>query len=83
MRRVPEVIDTWFDSGSMPFAQWHYPFENRDALAAQYPARLHRRGRRPDARLVLLAARDRDGLGDALPNNRVERHGARRIAPSS
>jgi isoleucyl-tRNA synthetase len=38
MHRVPEVIDTWFDSGSMPFAQWHYPFENRDRLAAQYPA---------------------------------------------
>src|SRR5436305_3986510 len=38
MRRVPEVIDTWFDSGSMPFAQWHYPFENRDRLTAQYPA---------------------------------------------
>jgi isoleucyl-tRNA synthetase len=38
MRRVPEVIDTWFDSGSMPFAQWHYPFENRDRFAAQYPA---------------------------------------------
>ena len=38
MRRVPEVIDTWFDSGSMPFAQWHYPFENRDRLTKQYPA---------------------------------------------
>jgi isoleucyl-tRNA synthetase len=38
MRRVPEVIDTWFDSGSMPFAQWHYPFENQDRFAAQYPA---------------------------------------------
>jgi isoleucyl-tRNA synthetase len=38
MHRVPEVIDTWFDSGSMPFAQWHYPFENRDRFAAQYPA---------------------------------------------
>ena len=38
MRRVPEVIDTWFDSGSMPFAQWHYPFENRERFAAQYPA---------------------------------------------
>ena len=63
MRRMPEVIDTWFDSGSMPFAQWHYPFENRDALAARYPARLHRRGARSDARLVLLAARDRDGAG--------------------
>jgi isoleucyl-tRNA synthetase len=38
MRRVPEVIDTWFDSGSMPFAQWHYPFENQERFAAQYPA---------------------------------------------
>lgn len=37
MRRVTEVIDTWFDSGSMPFAQWHYPFENRDVVARQYP----------------------------------------------
>jgi len=38
MRRVSEVIDTWFDSGSMPFAQWHYPFENRERFAAQFPA---------------------------------------------
>ena len=35
MRRTPEVIDAWFDSGSMPFAQWHYPFENRDEFATQ------------------------------------------------
>ncbi|MFA6511569.1 MAG: isoleucine--tRNA ligase [Patescibacteria group bacterium] len=32
MRRVPEVMDTWFDSGSMPFAQWHYPFENTERI---------------------------------------------------
>ena len=38
MRRVPEVIDCWFDSGSMPFAQHHYPFENRDLFEAQFPA---------------------------------------------
>jgi isoleucyl-tRNA synthetase len=38
MHRVPEVIDAWFDSGSMPFAQWHYPFENAETFAAQYPA---------------------------------------------
>ena len=38
MRRVPEVIDTWFDSGAMPYAQWHYPFENEELFAAQYPA---------------------------------------------
>ena len=38
MRRVPEVLDTWFDSGSMPFAQWHYPFENQDEFATHFPA---------------------------------------------
>lgn len=38
MRRVPEVIDCWFDSGSMPFAQWHYPFENEDKFKATFPA---------------------------------------------
>lgn len=36
--RTPEVIDVWFDSGSMPFAQWHYPFENQDTFQAQFPA---------------------------------------------
>ena len=38
MKRVPEVIDCWFDSGSMPFAQHHYPFENQDLFEAQFPA---------------------------------------------
>lgn len=38
LRRVPEVIDVWFDSGSMPFAQWHAPFENEDKFAEQFPA---------------------------------------------
>ncbi len=38
MTRVPEVIDCWFDSGSMPFAQHHYPFENEDLFKAQFPA---------------------------------------------
>jgi isoleucyl-tRNA synthetase len=38
MRRVPEVLDTWFDSGSMPFAQWHYPFENTEQFAEHFPA---------------------------------------------
>jgi isoleucyl-tRNA synthetase len=37
-RRVPEVIDCWFDSGAMPFAQWHFPFENRDVFARHFPA---------------------------------------------
>ncbi|MCR5268097.1 MAG: isoleucine--tRNA ligase [Lachnospiraceae bacterium] len=38
MQRVPEVIDCWFDSGAMPFAQHHYPFENKDLFEAQFPA---------------------------------------------
>ncbi|MCR4673302.1 MAG: isoleucine--tRNA ligase [Lachnospiraceae bacterium] len=38
MHRVPEVIDCWFDSGSMPFAQHHYPFENQDLFEEQFPA---------------------------------------------
>ena len=38
MHRVPEVIDCWFDSGSMPFAQWHYPFENKELFEKYFPA---------------------------------------------
>ena len=38
MHRVPEVIDCWFDSGAMPFAQHHYPFENQDVFKRQFPA---------------------------------------------
>ena len=38
MRREPVVIDCWFESGSMPFAQWHYPFENKDKFERRYPA---------------------------------------------
>ena len=38
MHRVPEVIDCWFDSGSMPFAQHHYPFENKETFEKQFPA---------------------------------------------
>ncbi len=38
MKRVPEVIDCWFDSGAMPFAQHHYPFENKELFEAQFPA---------------------------------------------
>ena len=38
MKRVPEVIDCWFDSGAMPFAQWHYPFENKEKFERTFPA---------------------------------------------
>ena len=57
MRRVPDLIDVWWDSGCMPFAQWHAPFENEGLAAERYPGRLHLRGARPDPRLVLFAAR--------------------------
>ena len=38
MRRVPEVIDCWYDSGAMPYAQWHYPFENQEKFEREHPA---------------------------------------------
>ncbi|UCD64745.1 MAG: isoleucine--tRNA ligase [Candidatus Zixiibacteriota bacterium] len=38
MSRIPEVVDVWFDSGAMPYAQWHYPFENKEEFEAKYPA---------------------------------------------
>jgi isoleucyl-tRNA synthetase len=38
MKRTPELIDVWFDSGAMPFAQWHYPFENKEIFGKAYPA---------------------------------------------
>ena len=38
MRRVPEVMDAWFDSGAMPYAQWHFPFENQDIFHQSFPA---------------------------------------------
>ena len=38
MKRTPEVLDCWFDSGSMPFAQWHYPFENKEIFEKVFPA---------------------------------------------
>ena len=69
MRRVPEVIDTWYDSGSMSFAQWHYPFENHDVIKQQFPADFIAEGvdqtRGWFYSLLAIAA----GLGDALPNN--------------
>ena len=38
MSRVPDLIDVWFDSGAMPYAQWHFPFENKEIFAQNYPA---------------------------------------------
>lgn len=65
LHRVPEVFDCWFESGSMPYAQQHYPFENKEVFGGsaraasrvgeELPRAVHRRGPRPDARLVLHA----------------------------
>ena len=69
MRRVPEVIDTWFDSGSMPFAQWHYPFENQDVVAAQYPADFICEGVDQTRGWFYSLLAIATTLGDALPHN--------------
>jgi len=69
MRRVPEVIDTWYDSGSMSFAQWHYPFENRDQIAEQFPADFIAEGVDQTRGWFYSLLAIATGLGDALPNN--------------
>ncbi|MBC8088968.1 MAG: class I tRNA ligase family protein, partial [Phycisphaerae bacterium] len=69
MRRVPEVIDAWYDSGSMPFAQWHYPFENQDKVAAQFPADFIAEGVDQTRGWFYSLLAIATGLGDALPNN--------------
>jgi isoleucyl-tRNA synthetase len=69
MRRAPEVIDTWFDSGSMPFAQWHYPFERRETFATQYPADFIAEGVDQTRGWFYSLLAIATGLGDALPGN--------------
>lgn len=69
MRRVPEVIDAWFDSGSMPFAQWHFPFENQDVVRRQFPADFIAEGQDQTRGWFYSLLAIATGLGDALPNN--------------
>jgi isoleucyl-tRNA synthetase len=69
MHRTPEVIDAWFDSGSMPFAQWHYPFENREALASHFPADYIAEGLDQTRGWFYSLLAIATGLGDALPGN--------------
>jgi len=69
MRRAPEVIDTWFDSGSMPFAQWHYPFENADKLARNYPADFIAEGVDQTRGWFYSLLAIATGLGESLPQN--------------
>ena len=69
MRRVSDVIDAWFDSGSMPFAQWHYPFENRELLPERFPADFIAEGVDQTRGWFYSLLAIATGLGDALPNN--------------
>ena len=69
MRRAPEVIDTWYDSGSMSFAQWHYPFENRERIVEQFPADFIAEGVDQTRGWFYSLLAIATGLGDALPNN--------------
>ncbi|HET7188447.1 MAG TPA: isoleucine--tRNA ligase [Gemmatimonadaceae bacterium] len=69
MRRTPEVVDAWFDSGSMPFAQWHYPFENADQVASHFPADYIAEGQDQTRGWFYSLLAIATGLGDALPSN--------------
>ncbi len=69
MSRTPEVVDAWFDSGSMPFAQWHFPFENRDKFERHYPADFIAEGIDQTRGWFYSLLAIASGLGDALPNN--------------
>jgi isoleucyl-tRNA synthetase len=69
MTRTPEVIDAWYDSGAMPFAQWHYPFENRETTAAQFPGDFIAEGQDQTRGWFYSLLAIATGLGDALPNN--------------
>ncbi|HJU73819.1 MAG TPA: class I tRNA ligase family protein, partial [Gemmatimonadaceae bacterium] len=71
MRRVPQVIDAWFDSGSMPFAQWHYPFANHETMNRMYPADFIAEGVDQTRGWFYSLLAIATGLGDALPNNEV------------
>ena len=83
MRRVPEVLDCWFESGSMPFAQVHYPFENTEWFEDHYPGDFIVEYIGQTARVVLHAARA--GHGAVRPAGvlvvRFARHRARRRRP--
>ena len=69
MRRTPEVIDAWYDSGSMPFAQWHFPFENRGDVMRQFPGDFIAEGLDQTRGWFYSLLAIATGLGDALPNN--------------
>ena len=78
MRRVPDVLDCWFESGSMPFAQVHYPFENKEWFENHFPGGFHRGVHRPDPWVVLHPDGARHGAlrPSAVQELHVPRHRA-------
>ncbi len=75
MSRTPEVVDAWFDSGSMPFAQWHFPFENKGKFERHYPADFIAEGIDQTRGWFYSLLAIASGLGDALPNNLLAHEG--------
>ena len=73
MHRVNEVVDAWFDSGSMPFAQWHFPFENREKFADQYPADFIAEGIDQTRGWFYSVLAIASGLGESIIVNRTNR----------
>jgi isoleucyl-tRNA synthetase len=69
MRRAPQVVDAWFDSGSMPFAQWHFPFENAEQLESHFPADYIAEGQDQTRGWFYSMLAIATGLGDELPAN--------------
>ncbi|MCU0647215.1 MAG: isoleucine--tRNA ligase [Gemmatimonadaceae bacterium] len=69
MRRTSEVIDVWYDSGAMPFAQWHYPFTHPERLAQHYPADFIAEGVDQTRGWFYSLLAIATALGDALPRN--------------
>ena len=67
MKLTPEVIDAWFDSGSMPFAQWHFPFDNHEKFERYYPADFIAEGIDQTRGWFYSLLAIATGLGDALP----------------
>ena len=83
MRRASPVVDVWFDSGAMPYAQWHYPFENRDAFERHFPADFISEGLDQTRGWFysLMAISAMLGTGDGVPQRAGQRPGAGRRGP--
>jgi isoleucyl-tRNA synthetase len=79
MSRTPEVVDAWFDSGSMPFAQWHFPFENKDKFERHYPADFIAEGIDQTRGWFYSLLAIASGLGDELPNNLLAHEGGAQV----